>query len=107
MVHGLGVEMAEALAEYWHRRMREDWGFAEDDGPSLAGLFRQQYRVGRYSWGYPACPDLEDNERVAQILDAGRIGTEVNEETGFQYQPEQTTSALICHHPQAKYFVAR
>ena len=107
MVHGLGVEMAEALAEYWHRRMREDWGFAEDDGPSLAGLFRQQYRGGRYSWGYPACPDLEDNERVAQILDAGRIGIEVNEDTGFQYQPEQTTSALICHHPQAKYFVAR
>ena len=107
MVHGLGVEMAEALAEYWHRRMREDWGFAQDDGPSLAGLFRQQYRGGRYSWGYPACPDLEDNERVAQILDASRIGIEVNEETGFQYQPEQTTSALICHHPQAKYFVAR
>jgi 5-methyltetrahydrofolate--homocysteine methyltransferase len=107
LVHGLGVEMAEALAEYWHRRMREDWGFAQDDGPSLAGLFRQQYRGGRYSWGYPACPDLEDNERVAQILDAGRIGIEVNEDTGFQYQPEQTTSALICHHPQAKYFVAR
>jgi 5-methyltetrahydrofolate--homocysteine methyltransferase len=107
LVHGLGVEMAEALAEYWHRRMREEWGFAEDDGPSLAGLFRQQYRGGRYSWGYPACPDLEDNERVAMILDAGRIGIEVNEETGFQYQPEQTTSALICHHPQAKYFVAR
>ena len=107
LVHGLGVEMAEALAEYWHRRMREDWGFAQDDGPSLAGLFRQQYRGGRYSWGYPACPDLEDNERVAKILDAGRIGIEVNEDTGFQYQPEQTTSALICHHPQAKYFVAR
>ncbi|MEI7623106.1 MAG: methionine synthase [Actinomycetes bacterium] len=107
LVHGLGVEMAEALAEYWHRRMREDWGFANDDGPSLAGLFRQQYRGGRYSWGYPACPDLEDNERVAKILNAGRIGIEVNEDTGFQYQPEQTTSALICHHPQAKYFVAR
>jgi 5-methyltetrahydrofolate--homocysteine methyltransferase len=107
LVHGLGVEMAEALAEYWHRRMREEWGFAGDDGPSLAGLFRQQYRGGRYSWGYPACPDLEDNETVARLLDAGRIGIEVNEDTGFQYQPEQTTSALICHHPQAKYFVAR
>jgi 5-methyltetrahydrofolate--homocysteine methyltransferase len=107
LVHGLGVEMAEALAEYWHRRIREEWGYAEEDGPSLAGLFRQQYRGGRYSWGYPACPDLEDNERVAQLLDAGRIGIEVNEETGFQFQPEQTTSALICHHPQAKYFVAR
>ena len=59
--HGLGVEMAEALAEYWHRRIREEWGFADEDGPTLGGLFRQQYRGGRYSWGYPACPDLEDN----------------------------------------------
>jgi 5-methyltetrahydrofolate--homocysteine methyltransferase len=107
LVHGLGVEMAEALAEYWHRRIREEWGFADQDGPSLAGLFRQQYRGGRYSWGYPACPDLEDNLTVARILDAGRLGIEVGEETGFQYQPEQTTSALVCHHPQAKYFVAR
>jgi 5-methyltetrahydrofolate--homocysteine methyltransferase len=107
LLHGLGVEMAEALAEYWHRRIREEWGFADEDGPSLAGLFRQQYRGGRYSWGYPACPDLEDNEKVADLLDAGRIGVEVSEETGYQYQPEQTTSALICHHPQAKYFVAR
>ena len=107
LVHGLGVEMAEALAEYWHRRMREEWGFAADDGPSLAGLFRQQYRGGRYSWGYPACPDLEDNQRVAELLGADRLGLVVNEDTGFQFQPEQTTSALICHHPAAKYFVAR
>jgi 5-methyltetrahydrofolate--homocysteine methyltransferase len=107
LVHGLGVEMAEALAEYWHRRIREEWGFADEDGPSLAGLFRQQYRGGRYSWGYPACPDLEDNEKVAELLDASRIGIEVSEETGFQYQPEQTTSAIILHHPKAKYFVAR
>jgi 5-methyltetrahydrofolate--homocysteine methyltransferase len=107
LLHGLGVEMAEALAEYWHRRIREEWGFAGEDGPTLAGLFRQQYRGGRYSWGYPACPDLEDNVKVAELLDAGRIGIEVSEETGFQYQPEQTTSAIICHHPQAKYFVAR
>ncbi|MFN8040297.1 MAG: methionine synthase [Acidimicrobiales bacterium] len=107
LLHGLGVEMAEALAEYWHRRIREEWGFAEEDGPSLNGLFRQQYRGGRYSWGYPACPDLEDNEKVAELLDAGRIGITVNEDTGFQFQPEQTTSAIICHHPRAKYFVAR
>ena len=105
--HGLGVEMAEALAEYWHHRIREEWGFVGEDGPSLSGLFRQQYRGGRYSWGYPACPDLEDNATVATLLGAERIGVEVNEETGWQYQPEQTTSALICHHPQAKYFVAR
>jgi 5-methyltetrahydrofolate--homocysteine methyltransferase len=107
LLHGIGVEMAEALAEYWHRRVREEWGFADEDGPSLAGLFRQQYRGGRYSWGYPACPDLEDNEKVAELLDASRIDIEVSEETGFQYQPEQTTSAIICHHPRAKYFVAR
>ena len=107
LLHGIGVEMAEALAEYWHHRIREEWGFVDEDGPTLTGLFRQQYRGGRYSWGYPACPDLEDNEKVAELLDAGRIGIEVNEETGFQYQPEQTTSAIICHHPKAKYFVAK
>jgi 5-methyltetrahydrofolate--homocysteine methyltransferase len=107
LLHGIGVEMAEALAELWHRRIREEWGFAEEDGPTIAGLFRQQYRGGRYSWGYPACPDLEDNMTVAELLGADRLGIEVSEETGFQYQPEQTTSALICHHPMAKYFVAR
>ncbi len=107
LLHGLGVEMAEALAEYWHRRIREEWGFQGEDGPTIGGLFRQQYRGGRYSWGYPACPDLEDNATVARLLGAERLGIEVSEETGWQYQPEQTTSALICHHPQAKYFVAR
>ena len=107
LLHGLGVEMAEALAEHWHHRIRTEWGFVTEDGPTLIGLFRQQYRGGRYSWGYPACPDLEDNLTVAELLDAERIGIQVGEETSFQYQPEQTTSALICHHPQAKYFVAR
>jgi 5-methyltetrahydrofolate--homocysteine methyltransferase len=106
-LHGLGVEMAEALAEYWHHRVREEWGFADEDGPTVQGLFRQQYRGGRYSWGYPACPELEDNQRCAELIGADRIGIEVNEETGFQFQPEQTTAALICHHPRAKYFVAR
>jgi len=105
LLHGLGVEMAEALAEYWHLRIRQEWGFADQDGPTLAGLFRQQYRGGRYSWGYPACPDLEDNLKVAELLEADRIDVRVAE--GFQYHPEQTTSALICHHPKAKYFVAR
>ncbi len=105
LLHGLGVEMAEALAELWHRRIREEWGFAAEDGPTLTGLFRQQYRGGRYSWGYPACPDLEDNQTVAELLGADRLGIEVSEDTGYQYQPEQTTSAIICHHPQAKYFV--
>ncbi len=107
MLHGLGVEMAEALAEYWHRRIREEWGFADEDGPDLNGLFRQKYRGGRYSFGYPACPDLADNEKAWELLDGGRLGIEVSEETGYQFQPEQTTCALICHHPRAKYFVAR
>ncbi len=103
-LHGLGVEMAEALAEYWHRRVREELGFADEDGPSLAGLFRQQYRGGRYSWGYPACPDLEDNAKVVELLGGDQIGVVVSD--GFQLHPEQTTDAIICHHPQAKYFVA-
>ena len=96
-----------ALAEYWHRRIREEWGFAGEDGPDLNGLFRQKYRGGRYSFGYPACPDLADNEKAWEILDGARLGIEVSEDTGFQFQPEQTTCALICHHPRAKYFVAR
>jgi len=104
MLHGLGVEMAEALAEMWHKRIREELGFVEHDGPTLTGLFRQQYRGGRYSWGYPACPDLTDNAKVAQLLEASRIGVTVSE--GFQLHPEQTTDAIICHHPMAKYFVA-
>jgi 5-methyltetrahydrofolate--homocysteine methyltransferase len=73
-LHGLGVEMAEALAEYWHHRIREELGFADEDGPTLTGLFRQKYRGGRYSWGYPACPDLEDNAKVVELLGADRIG---------------------------------
>lgn len=103
-LHGLGVEMAEALAEYWHHRIREELGFAGEDGPTLNGLFRQQYRGGRYSWGYPACPDLADNEKVVELLNAERIGVTLSE--GFQLHPEQTTDAIISSHPEAKYFVA-
>ena len=104
MLHGLGVEMAEALAELWHKRIREELGFVQEDGPTLTGLFRQKYRGGRYSWGYPACPDLSDNAKVAALLESERIGVSVSE--GFQLHPEQTTDAIICHHPKAKYFVA-
>ncbi len=107
LLHGLGVEMAEALAEMWHRRIREEWGFIDEDGPTLIGLFRQKYRGGRYSAGYPACPDLEDNAVIADLLGADRLGIACGEETGWMYHPEQTTSALVCHHPRAKYFVAR
>jgi 5-methyltetrahydrofolate--homocysteine methyltransferase len=103
-LHGLSVEMAEATAEYWHRRIREELGFADEDGPSLSGLFKQQYRGGRYSWGYPACPDLTDNAKVVELLGGDRIGVTVSE--GFQLNPEQTTDAIICHHPEAKYFIA-
>jgi 5-methyltetrahydrofolate--homocysteine methyltransferase len=103
-LHGLSVEMAEATAEYWHRRIREELGYADEDGPTLTGLFRQQYRGGRYSWGYPACPDLDDNAKVVELLGGDRIGVTVSD--GFQMEPEQTTDAIICHHPEAKYFVA-
>ncbi len=104
MLHGLGVEMTEALAELWHRRIREEWGYAGEDGPTVAGLFRQQYRGSRYSWGYPACPDLDDQAKVADLLEIDRIGVELTEE--FHLVPEQSTSAIIVPHPDAKYFVA-
>jgi 5-methyltetrahydrofolate--homocysteine methyltransferase len=104
LAHGLSVEMTEALAELWHRRIREEWGFADEDGPTLAGLFRQQYRGSRYSWGYPACPDLEDQVKVADLLEIDRIGVSLTEE--FHLVPEQSTSAIIVPHPEAKYFIA-
>ena len=104
LLHGLSVEMTEALAELWHRRIREEWGFAEEDGPSIAGLFRQQYRGSRYSWGYPACPDLDDQVKVAELLEIDRIGVAITEE--FHLVPEQSTSAIVVPHPEAKYFVA-
>ncbi len=106
-LHGLGVELTEALAEYWHTRIRTELGIDGDDADTVQGLFRQKFQGGRYSWGYPACPDLEDNLTVADLLGVDRLGIEVGPETGYQYQPEQTTSAIICHHPQAKYFIAR
>ena len=104
LCHGLSVEMTEALAEYWHRRIREEWGFADEDGPTLAGLFRQQYRGSRYSWGYPACPDLEDQAKLDDLLDLASVGVTLTEE--FQLDPEQSTSAIIVPHPEAKYFIA-
>ena len=96
--------MTEALAELWHRRIREEWGFADEDGPTLTGLFKQQYRGSRYSWGYPACPDLDDQTKVAELLEIERIGVSLTEE--FHLVPEQSTSAIIVPHPEAKYFVS-
>ena len=103
LLHGLGVEMTEALAELWHQRIRTEWGFVDEDGPSLAGLFRQQYRGSRYSWGYPACPDLDDQAKLVELLGVDRIGVSLTEE--FHLVPEQSTSAIIVPHPEAKYFV--
>ena len=100
--HGLSVESAEALAELWHKRIREELGIAGADSPELTRLFRQEYQGSRYSFGYPACPDLEDQEKLFTLLDPGRIDVELSEE--FQLEPEQSTSAIIVHHPEAKYF---
>jgi 5-methyltetrahydrofolate--homocysteine methyltransferase len=101
-LHGLGVESAEALAEYFHRRLREIWGISADDSPDIRKLFKKHYRGCRYSFGYPACPALEDQAKLFTLLQPERIGLTLTE--SFQLEPEQSTTALIVHHPQAKYF---
>jgi 5-methyltetrahydrofolate--homocysteine methyltransferase len=100
--HGLSVETAEALAEFWHKRIRQELGIAGEDAPEVSKLFHQQYQGSRYSVGYPACPDLEDQQKLFELLDPSRIEVELTEE--FQLEPEQSTSAIIVHHPEAKYF---
>jgi 5-methyltetrahydrofolate--homocysteine methyltransferase len=100
--HGLGVESAEALAELWHKRIREELGIADSDAPEVAKLFHQAYQGSRFSFGYPACPNLEDQVKLFELLDPSRIDVELSEE--FQLDPEQSTSAIIIHHPEAKYF---
>jgi 5-methyltetrahydrofolate--homocysteine methyltransferase len=104
-LHGFGVEMAEALAEMWHKRVRTELGIDGDDAAEVRGLFKQGYQGSRYSFGYAACPDLEARKPLFDLLDAGRIGLELSEE--FQLVPEQSTDALVVHHPEAKYFNAR
>ena len=104
-LHGVTVEMAEALAEYWHQRVRQELGIAGDDAADMEDLFDQGYRGSRYSFGYPACPDLEEQTKLFELLRPERIGVELSEE--FQLHPEQSTSAIIVHHPEAKYFNAR
>ncbi len=101
-LHGLGVESAEALAELWHKRLREEWGIAGQDAGEVAKLFKKHYRGCRYSFGYPACPDLEDQAKLFELLRPERIGLGLSE--NFQLDPEQSTTALVAHHPQAKYF---
>jgi len=103
-LHGLSVQLAEALAEYWHARVRAELGLARFDPPGLDGILRVGYRGCRYSFGYPACPDLEDRAKVVRLLRPERIGVALSEE--FQLVPEQSTDALIAHHPEARYFSA-
>jgi 5-methyltetrahydrofolate--homocysteine methyltransferase len=101
-LHGLSVQLTEALAEFWHARVREELGLSGEDPDDLDGILDVRYRGCRYSFGYPACPNLEDQRQVFELLDPSRIGVGLSEE--FQLHPEQSTSALIAHHPEAKYF---
>ena len=100
--HGLSVESAEALAELWHKRIREELNIAGNDAKNLNELFRQGYQGSRFSFGYPACPDLADQLKLFELLDPARIDVVLTEE--FQLDPEQSTSAIIVHHPEARYF---
>ena len=101
-LHGLGVEMTEAMAEYVHKRVRAELGFVTEDVGGVETMLRQGYHGSRYSFGYPACPNLEDQTLILKLLGADRIGVELSD--GFQLHPEQSTSAIIMHHPRAKYF---
>jgi 5-methyltetrahydrofolate--homocysteine methyltransferase len=103
-LHGLSVETAEALAEFHHRKMREELGIATEDSPHIRDLFHQKYRGSRYSFGYPACPNLEDQTKLFVLLKPEEnVGVRLT--SGFLLEPEQSTSAIVVHHPGAKYFV--
>ncbi|MYX72128.1 methionine synthase [Streptomyces sp. SID3915] len=104
-LHGLSVQLAEALAEYWHARVRSELGFAGEDPSDVEDMFALKYRGARFSLGYGACPDLEDRAKIAALLGPERIGVQLSEE--FQLHPEQSTDAIVIHHPEAKYFNAR
>ncbi|MFI9003253.1 methionine synthase [Streptomyces sp. NPDC053541] len=104
-LHGLSVQLAEALAEYWHARVRAELGFGGEDPADVEDMFALKYRGARFSLGYGACPDLEDRAKIAELLQPERIGVHLSEE--FQLHPEQSTDAIVIHHPEAKYFNAR
>ncbi|MFJ6700418.1 methionine synthase [Streptomyces sp. NPDC091272] len=104
-LHGLSVQLAEALAEYWHARVRSELGFAGEDPADVEDMFALKYRGARFSLGYGACPNLEDRAKIAELLEPERIGVHLSEE--FQLHPEQSTDAIVIHHPEAKYFNAR
>jgi 5-methyltetrahydrofolate--homocysteine methyltransferase len=101
-LHGLGVELAEAMAEYVHKTIRAELGFADEDARDVDKLLQQHYRGSRYSFGYPACPNLHDQVQLLGLLEAERIGVDLSDED--QLHPEQSTSAIVVAHPQAKYF---
>ncbi len=101
-LHGMGVETAEALAELWHKRIRQELGLAGEDSPKVRELFTQHYRGSRYSFGYPACPEMSDQDTLFRLLRPERIGCTLTE--NWQIDPEQSTSAIVVHHPEAKYF---
>ncbi len=103
-LHGMSVQLTEALAEYWHKRVREELSIVKDDSSDVQSILDQGYRGSRYSFGYPACPDLSQQTLIMELLDAQSIGVSLSEE--FQLHPEQSTSAIIVHHPEAKYFNA-
>ena len=102
-LHGLSVETAEALAELAHKQAREFLGIAAEDSPRISDLFHQKYRGSRYSFGYPACPNLEDQAKIFRLKPEENIGVHLTE--GFLLEPEQSTNCVVVHHPQAKYFV--
>jgi 5-methyltetrahydrofolate--homocysteine methyltransferase len=101
-LHGFGVESAEALAEFWHKRIRQELGHSSEDADKIADLFHQKYRGSRYSFGYPACPNLEDRSKIVELLRPAEIGVALTE--NHMLVPEQSTDAIVVHHPQAKYF---
>ena len=101
-LHGLSVQLTEALAEYWHQRVRDELGFSEEDPEEVESLFKLEYRGARYSFGYPACPELEDRVKLIELLKPESVGVVLSEE--LQLHPEQSTDAMILHHPEAKYF---
>ncbi|WP_034091116.1 methionine synthase [Streptacidiphilus albus] len=104
-LHGLSVQLAETLAEYWHARVRAELGFSGEDPKEMRDMFALKYRGARFSLGYGACPDLEDRAKITDLLRPERIGVHLSEE--FQLHPEQSTDAIVIHHPEAKYFNAR
>ena len=104
-LHGLSVQLTEALAEYWHLRMRAELGFAGEDPQNTEEFFDLHYRGARFSFGYGACPDLEDRAKLVDLLEPERIGVKLSEE--FQLHPELSTDALVLHHPEATYFNAK